>query len=108
MAIIADNRKKISANSRATLDNAEAIMAMDMDVNDLMMTVQRQWVEEELNRRVLELYCHQYTYVAAIPPQCLNVLAAGTLLSYHYAWPMGQRDLSFPAFPEYPAYEGWF
>ena len=40
-AIIADNRQKISENSRATLDNAEAIMALDMDVNDLMMTLQR-------------------------------------------------------------------
>jgi len=36
------------------------------------------------------------------------VLASGSLLSYHYAWPMGERDLSFPAFPEYPAYEGWY
>ena len=108
MAIIADNRQKISANSRATLDNAEAIMALDMDVNDLMMTLQRQWTEQETNRRVLELYCHQYTYVANIPPQCEAVLAAGTILSYQYAWPAGDRDMSFPAFPEYPAYDGWY
>ena len=107
-AIIADNRQKISANSRATLDNAEAIMALDMDVNDLMRTLQRQWTEEETNRRVLELYCHQYTYVSYIPPQCEAVLAAGTILSYMYAWPQGERDLSFPAFPEYPAYDGWY
>lgn len=107
-AIIADNRAKISANSRATLDNAEAIMALDMDVNDLMMTLQRQWTEQETNRRVLELYCHQYTYVANIPPQCEAVLASGTILSHHYAWPEGDRDMSFPAFPEFPAYGGWY
>ena len=107
-AIIADNRSKISSNSRATLDNAEAIMALDMDVNDLMNTLQRQWTEQETNRRVLELYCHQYTYVSHIPPQCEMVLAAGTIMSYQYAWPAGERDLSFPAFPEYPAYSGWY
>ena len=107
-AIIADNRQKISANSRATLDNAEAIMALDMDVNDLMRTLQRQWTEEETNRRVLELYCHQYTYVSHIPPQCEAVLASGTIMSYMYAWPQGERDLSFPAFPDYPAYDGWY
>lgn len=107
-AIISDNRQKISENSRATLDNAEAIMALDMDVNDLMMTLQRQWTEQEVNRRVLELYCHQYTYVSHIPPQCEAVLAAGTILSYQYAWPAGDRDLSFPAFPDFPAYSGWY
>ena len=58
-----------------------------MDVTDLGQCLARQWGEQATLRHVLELYCHQFTYVAHLPYQCQPILGAGTHMHEHYAWP---------------------
>ena len=84
---IAENKQKIAYNSRQALDNRAKIDVLNMDVDDIASCLSRQWSEQAQLRNVLELYCHQFTYVAHLPYQCEAILGAGTHLSYAYAWP---------------------
>ena len=84
---IAENKAKIAANSRAALDYKAKIDVLEYDVVDLGECLDRQWSEQSTLRHVLELYCHQFTYVAHLPYQCQPILGAGTHISERYAWP---------------------
>lgn len=84
---IAENKQKIAYNSRQALDNKAKIDVLNMDVDDIAQCLSRQWSEQGTLRHVLELYCHQFTYVAHLPYQCEAILGAGSHLSYAYAWP---------------------
>ena len=84
---IAENKQKIAYNSRQALDNKAKIDVLNLDVDDIASCLSRQWSEQGTLRNVLELYCHQFTYVAHLPYQCEAILGAGTHLNYAYAWP---------------------
>jgi len=86
---IAENRAKISANSYEALRSKAKIDVLYLDVMDVAQCLHRQWVEQATLRNVLELYCHQFTYVAHLPHQCQAILGAGTMLHPSYAWPTG-------------------
>lgn len=88
---IAENKQKISYNSRSALDNKAKIDVLYLDVSDVGTCLGRQWVEQASLRAVLELYCHQFTYVAHLPYQCEAILGAGTGLHPVYAWPNGDH-----------------
>ena len=57
------------------------------DVDDVANCLSRQWEEQKTLRSVLELYCHQFTYVANLPGQCEPILGASRPLNSVYAWP---------------------
>ena len=69
------------------LDNKASIEKLHLDIDDVGVCLKRQYHEQSELRSVLELYCHQFTYVAHLPYQCEAILAAGTHLNYAYAWP---------------------
>ena len=84
---IAENKAKISQNSHFALMNAAKVNVLGLDTVDIAKCLQRQWNDQINLRKVLELYCHQYAYVAHLPHQCENILGAGTMLYHAYSWP---------------------
>ena len=46
--------------------------------------LERQNREEELNRAVLELYCHSHAYVELIMEECIPILVGDTRLIYGF------------------------
>ena len=88
---IAQNHQKIHDNAADTLTNKAKIDVLYQDVHDVADCLSRQWDEQKTLRNVLELYCHQFTYVAHLPHQCEPILGAGTDLHYAYAWPSGDN-----------------
>ena len=84
---IRDNKYKITANGTEVLANKSKIDVLFQDVDDVAGCLSRQWDEQKTLRAVLELYCHQFTYVAHLPHQCEPILGQGTSLHPAYAWP---------------------
>ena len=84
---IAENAAKITANSNEALLNKAKIDVLFLDVTDVAMCLRRQWEEQSQLRAVLELYCHQFTYVSTIPFQCQPILGANSHMHEQYAWP---------------------
>lgn len=84
---IAQNKSKITANSNEALLNKAKIQVLYKNVSDVGDCLHRQWAEQAELRRVLELYCHQFTYVAHLPYQCAPILGANSMLYPSYAWP---------------------
>ena len=84
---IAQNKSKITANSNEALLNKAKIEVLYKNVSDVGDCLHRQWAEQSELRRVLELYCHQFTYVAHLPYQCAPILGANTMLYPSYGWP---------------------
>ena len=84
---IAQNKAKITANSQEALLNKAKIEVLYKNVNDVGECLHRQWSEQAQLRHVLELYCHQFTYVAHLPYQCAPILGANTMLYPSYSWP---------------------
>ena len=64
------NRSKIRDNAQNALHNKAKIDVLYQDVDDVKQCLNRQWDEQKTLRAVLELYCHQFTYVAHLPHQC--------------------------------------
>lgn len=87
---INQNRQKIAKNANEALVNKAKIEVLYDDVNDVADCLSRQWSEQKQLRSVIELYCHQYTYVPHLPHQCETILGAGTHLDRVYAWPGNQ------------------
>ena len=83
---IAENKAKITANSNEALLTKAKIEVLYYDMQDVAACLGRQWHEQETLRHVLELYCHQFTYVAHLPYQCEAILASGHALHPVYAW----------------------
>lgn len=97
---IRDNRQKIGQNSRAALENRAKIDVLSLDIDDIKDCLNRQWGEQMTLRRVLELYCHQFTFVSHLPSQCEPILSAGTELHPLYAWPAGEHDEHYPEYQD--------
>ena len=57
-------------NHQMALDNKARIEKLSLDIEDVKGCLGRQYHEESELRSVLELYCHQYTYVTRLPYQC--------------------------------------
>lgn len=85
------NRSKIRDNAQSCLSNKSSIDVLYQDVDDVKGCLSRQWDEQRVLRGVLELYCHQFTYVAHIPSQCQAILGAGSHIYQQYAWPSGEN-----------------
>ena len=88
---ISENKSKIISNANEALKNKGKIEVLYEDVNDVADCLSRQWSEQKNLRSVLELYCHQFTYVAHLPHQCESILGSGSHLHQAYAWP-GSED----------------
>lgn len=86
-AAIDANLEKIHQNAEGTLRNKAKIDVLFKDVHDVADCLHRQWDEQQTLRHVLELYCHQFTYVSHLPAQCEAILGSGTHLNSSYAWP---------------------
>ena len=84
---IAENKAKISANSDEALLTKAKIDVLFADAGDIAQCLDRQWSDQSTLRHVLELYCHQFTYVSHLPYQCEAILGAGTMMQPAYAWP---------------------
>lgn len=84
---ILQNKLKIKSNSDAALHNKAKIDLLHQDALDVKQCLDRQWSEQQTLRHVLELYCHQFTYVSHLPYQCQPILSAGTMMHCAYAWP---------------------
>ena len=67
---ILTNADRIMENHQSALNNKANIEKLQMDVNDVGSCLTRQFEEQATLRSVLELYCHQFTYVASLPYQC--------------------------------------
>ena len=78
------NLANIHSNTWDTLQNAADIATIELDIMDLEACLERQEREEELNREVLELYCHSQAYVEWIMDECIPVLVDETRLVYGY------------------------
>ena len=78
------NTGEIYSNQWDSLQNDAEITTIELDIADLEDCLSRQQVEEDLNRGVLELYCHQHAYVTNIMPECVPILVAGTRYNYGY------------------------
>ena len=87
---IAENLANIHSNTWDTLQNAADISTIELDILDLEACLERQEREEQLNREVLELYCHSQAYVEWIMPECERVLVGGTRLSYGFTGANGE------------------
>ena len=61
------NTTKIHDNAQEAINNKGKIDTLFMDVSDVQDCLNRQWDEQKTLRAVLELYCHQFTYVAHLP-----------------------------------------
>jgi len=77
---IGENQSHITQNGNEALHNKSKIDILFKDVDDVASCLSRQWDEQKTLRAVLELYCHQFTYVAHLPHQCEPVLGAATQL----------------------------
>lgn len=97
---IKENRQKIMQNARAALENRAKIDVLSLDIDDIKDCLNRQWGEQTSLRRVLELYCHQFTFVSHLPSQCEPILSAGTELHALYAWPAGEHDEHYPEYQD--------
>ena len=75
---ILTNADRIMENHQSALNNKANIEKLQMDVNDVGNCLTRQFEEQATLRSVLELYCHQFTYVASLPYQCEQILGAAT------------------------------
>lgn len=84
---IMSNRDKMRMNGDEALHVKAKIDVMYQDVDDVANCLSRQWDEQKTLRAVLELYCHQFTYVAHLPYQCETILGASKPLHSVYAWP---------------------
>ena len=81
------NREKMRRNGDEALQVKAKIDVMYQDVDDVANCLSRQWDEQKTLRAVLELYCHQFTYVAHLPYQCETILGSSKPLHNVYAWP---------------------
>lgn len=72
------NQARIQNNADQALVNKAKIDVLYLEVHDVADCLARQWDEQKTLRSVLELYCHQFTYVAHLPAQCESILGAGT------------------------------
>ena len=81
------NKDRITQNGNDALLNKSKIDVLYQDVDDVANCLSRQWEEQKTLRSVLELYCHQFTYVANLPGQCEPILGASRPLTSVYAWP---------------------
>lgn len=86
-AKVRHNAERIVKNHQLALDNKASIEKLKLDIEDVGQCLSRQYHEQGELRGVLELYCHQFTYVAKLPYQCEQVLGAGSMLHQVYAWP---------------------
>ena len=86
------NTGEIYANQWDSLQNDADITTIELDIADLEDCLARQQVEEELNRGVLELYCHQHAYVTNIMPECIPILVPDTRLIYGYDYESGYQN----------------
>ena len=86
---IHEHGERLIENQRRALDNKADIAVLHMDSHDVGECLHRQFDEQEQLRNVLELYCHQFTFVPNIPSQCEEILVAGTMLNKVYIWPSG-------------------
>ena len=86
-ADIAANHARIHDNAKSALHNKAKIDVLYQDVHDVADCLSRQWDEQKTLRSVLELYSHQFTYVAHLPHQCVAILGSGSHLHSAYAWP---------------------
>lgn len=84
---IQENKSRIVQNGNEALHNKSKIDVLYQDVDDVASCLSRQWDEQKTLRAVLELYCHQFTYVAHLPYQCEPILGASKPLHSVYAWP---------------------
>merc|ERR1719464_703386 len=62
-AEIAENLEEIRANDWETRANAADIEELELDIDDIEDCLHRQEDMQELNRAVIELYCHSQAYV---------------------------------------------
>ena len=86
---IMENKKQISQNSEESLLNKAKVDVLYLDVEDVSNCLHRQWDEQKVLRQVLELYCHQFTFVPHLPAQCEPILGSGTSIQPVYKWPRG-------------------
>ena len=86
-ARIRSNADRIQKNNQLALDNKASIEKLHADIDDVGVCLKRQYHEQSELREVLELYCHQYTYVARLPYQCEQILGSGSQLLQAYHWP---------------------
>ena len=84
---IMSNRDQMRLNGNEALNVKAKIDVMYQDVDDVANCLSRQWDEQKTLRAVLELYCHQFTYVAHLPYQCETILGSSKPLHSVYAWP---------------------
>lgn len=84
---IHDNHYKIENNSSQIYENTQKIDHLYAHVTEVASCLSRQWNEQAALRKVLELYCHQFTYVAHVPERCAGILGAHTHLHHNYVWP---------------------
>ena len=81
---IALNKGEIYSNQWDSLQNAADIYTIELDIADLEACLERQKREQELNRAVLELYCHSHAYVELIMEECIPILVGETRLQYGF------------------------
>ena len=86
------NTGEIYANQWDSLQNDADITSIELDIADLEACLERQHHEEELNRGVLELYCHQHAYVTNIMPECLPILVPETRIQYGFDIESGYQN----------------
>lgn len=84
---ILQNGDAIMSNYQESLDDKAKIEKLQLDAEDVKSCLNRQFDEQKTLRRVLELYCHQFTYVPTLPAQCQQVLGATTQIRQVYSWP---------------------
>ncbi len=79
--LIAESKGDLGGNLRDTLHIKAVIDVLDYDALDLAQCLGRQWDDQQTMRHAVELYCHQFTYSAHLPSQCMPILTAGTSLN---------------------------
>lgn len=84
---ILQNGEAIMSNYQEALDDKAKIEKLQLDTDDVAQCLKRQFDEQRTLRSVLELYCHQFTYVPQLPAQCQQILGADTMIYHAYSWP---------------------